>query len=148
MADAVAMYVAAAVALASNSCVAPYSHNFCFVLDSLFPTHIIFILHDVSSLGWVAVAMADAVAMYVVAAVAWVVAVAWGGGSCCGIYGCGGGGGDGCGVSGSGKVSCLWRWVMGMYGEFGPQGGGKGGCEGEGGCGVGSCCGCRCSNVS
>jgi hypothetical protein len=104
VADAVAMYVAAAVAWASNSFVVPYSHNFCFVLYLLFPTHIIIILRDASSLGWVAVAVVDAVAMYVATAVAWVVAVVWGGGSCCGVYGCSGGGGDGCGVSGGGEV--------------------------------------------
>jgi hypothetical protein len=106
VADALAMYVAAAVAWASTSFVVPYSHNFFFALDSLFPTHIIFILRDASFLGWVAVAVAvvDAVAIYVAAAVAWAVAVAWGGGSCCGVYGCGVSGGDGCGVSGGGEV--------------------------------------------
>ncbi len=108
MVDTVAMYVAAAVASASSSFTVPYSHNFRFALDSLFPTHIIFILRDASSLGWVAVAVAvavaDAMAMYVAAAVASAVAVVWGGGGCCGIYGCGGGGGDGCGVSGGDEV--------------------------------------------
>ncbi len=90
MADAVAIYVAAAVAWVSNSFVVPYSHNFCFVLDSLFPTCIISILCNASSLGWVAVAVADVVAMYVAAAVAWAVAVAWGSGGCLCVYGCGG----------------------------------------------------------
>jgi hypothetical protein len=104
VADAVAMYVAAAVALALNSFIVPYSHNFCFAFDLLFPTHIIFILPYASSIGWVAVAVADVMAMYVAAAVAMAVAVVGGGGSCCGDYGCGGGGGDGCGVSGGGKV--------------------------------------------
>jgi hypothetical protein len=54
-----------------NSFVIPYSHNFHFALDSLFCTHIIFILRNASSLGWVAVVVVDAVAMYVVAVVAW-----------------------------------------------------------------------------
>ncbi len=99
-----AMYVVAAVALALNSFIVPYSHNFCFALDSLFPTHIILILRNASSLGWVVMAVADAMAIYEAAAVALAVAVAWGGGGCCGIYGCGGGGGDGCGVSGCGEV--------------------------------------------
>ena len=104
MADAVAMYVAAAVASASNSFVVPYSHNFHFALDLLFPTHIIFILRNASSIGWVAVAVADVMAMCVAAAVASAVAVAGGGGGGCGVYGCGGGGSDGCGVSGGGEV--------------------------------------------
>ncbi len=104
MVDAVARCVMAAVALVSNSFVVPYSHNFCFWLDSLFPTHIIFILRNASSIGWVAVAVADAMAMYVATAVGLVVAVVGGSGGCCGIYGWGGSGGDGCGVSGGGKV--------------------------------------------
>ncbi len=87
-----------------NSFVVPYLNNFCFALDLLFPTHIIFILRDASSLGWVEVAVADAVAMYVAAAVAWAFFVAWGSGGCCGVYGCGGSGVDGCGVSGGGKL--------------------------------------------
>ncbi len=136
VADAVAMYVAVAVALALNSCVVPYSHNFCFALDSLFPTHIIFILRNASSIGWVAVAVADAVAMCVtsVVAVALAVAVAGGGGGGCGVSCCVGGGGDGCGVSGSG--------------EGGSKCGGEGGGKGDGGCGGSGGHGhCR-SNVS
>ncbi len=136
MADAVAMYVTVVVASALNSCVVPYSHNFCFALDLLFPTHLIFILRDASSIGWVAVGVEDAVAMYVVAAVAVAleVAVVGGGGGGCGVSGCGGSGGDGCGVSGGG--------------EGGSKCGGEGGGKGDGGCGGG--CGhgrCR-SNVS
>ncbi len=134
--DAVGMYVAVAVVLALNSCVLPYSHNFCFALDLLFPTHIIFILRNASSIGWVAVVVADAVAMYVVAAVvvAVAVAVAGGGGSGCGISGCNGSGGDGCSVSGGGKG--------------GSKCGGEGGGKGDGRCGGSGGHGCCRSNVS
>ncbi len=136
MVDAVAMYVEVVVALALNSCVVPYSHNICFALDLLFPTNIIFILRDASTIGWVAVVVADAVAMYVAAAVAvaLAVAVAGGGGGVCGVSGCGSSGGDGCSVSGGGKG--------------GSKCGGEGSGKGDGGCGGGGIHG-RChSNVS